>query len=93
LPTASNLLQNCWSDWSALQGNTATTNKVYDITGNLREITKDIVDPTLYRVVGGAFDTQDANGATCAFSFYSIDKDFKFFDAGFRCCFASDPTL
>jgi hypothetical protein len=94
LPTASGLLQNCWADWSNLFGNTAATNKIFDITGNLREITKDTsVNPNVYRLMGGAFNTQDPGGATCGFTFYSVDKDFQFYDTGFRCCFASDPTL
>jgi hypothetical protein len=40
LPTASALLQNCSSDWSNLQGNTAAQAKLFDTTGNLREITR-----------------------------------------------------
>ncbi len=91
LPTASSSLQNCWGDWSNLQGNTATTNKVFDITGNLREVVKQAVND--YRLMGGAFNTGSDQGATCGFTFYSVNQDFKFFDTGFRCCFTSDPTL
>jgi len=90
LPTASANLQNCWADWSALQGNTASTNKLFDLTGNLREITK---DGTTYRLMGGAFNTDSEAGAACSFTFYTVAQDFKFFDTGFRCCFTSDPTL
>jgi hypothetical protein len=92
LPTASGNLQNCWADWSALQGNVAATNKIFDITGNLREIAKTAV-VNQYKLMGGAFNTQDENGATCGFTFYTIDQNFKLFDAGFRCCFSADPTL
>jgi len=91
LPTASGSLLNCWTDWSLLQGNTATTNKLYDITGNLREITKTGVQD--YRLMGGAFNTASDAGATCSFTFYSVTDTFKFFDTGFRCCFSADPTL
>ncbi|MBK8253476.1 MAG: hypothetical protein IPK82_12515 [Polyangiaceae bacterium] len=92
LPTASSvLLPNCWADWSNLQGNVAATNKVFDITGNLREITKQAAND--YRLMGGAFNTGSESGATCGFTFYSVTQTFKFFDTGFRCCFSSDPTL
>jgi MYXO-CTERM domain-containing protein len=91
LPTASPELQNCWADWSTLQGNTAATAKIFDITGNLREITKE--GANVYHPMGGAFNTQTDAGATCNFTFYTVDQTFKFFDAGFRCCFTTDPTL
>jgi len=85
-------LMNCFADWSNLQGNTALNNKIYDITGNLREITR---KPTAnqYGVMGGAFNTQSQSGAACNFTFYTVNQTFKFYDAGFRCCFSADPTL
>jgi hypothetical protein len=92
LPAGSPLLQSCWADWSGLNGNVPATAKIYDITGNLREIAKDLVTST-YRLVGGAFDTQDAGGATCDFTFYTVSLSYQFFDTGFRCCFSSNPTL
>jgi hypothetical protein len=91
LPTASGLLGNCGADWSALQGNTAATNRIFDITGNLREITR--ISATQYNLLGGAFNTSSEAGATCTFTFYVVDQNFKFFDTGFRCCFSADPTL
>ena len=91
LPTGSNLLQNCWADWSALQGNIATNNKLFDLTGNLREITKEAANQ--YKLMGGAFNTQSESGASCNFTFYTVDQNFKFLDTGYRCCFTSDPTL
>ena len=91
LPTASNLLQNCAADWSGLQNNTPATAKIFDITGNLREIARDVVNSS-YKLVGGAFDTQDPNGATCDFTFYTVSQSYQFFDTGFRCCFSTDPT-
>ena len=91
LPTASGSLQQCWADWSNLQGNTAATNKIFDITGNLREVVKQANND--YRLMGGAFNTGSDLGATCGFTFYSVTQDFKFFDTGFRCCFTADPTL
>ncbi|MEZ4296407.1 MAG: MopE-related protein [Polyangiaceae bacterium] len=91
LPTGSGLLQNCWADWSNLQSNTTATNKLLDLTGNLREVVKQAAGD--YRLMGGAFNTGSEDGATCDFTFYSVTQDFKFFDTGFRCCFTTDPTL
>jgi hypothetical protein len=91
LPTAASQLQNCWADWSGLNGNSAATNKLYDITGNLREITKS--GANVYPALGGSFLTDTDAGATCSFAFYAVDQSFKLFDLGFRCCFSADPTL
>ncbi len=91
LPAGSNLLQNCWSDWSGQLSNTPSTSKIFDMTGNLREIARDVVNSS-YKLVGGAFDTQDPNGATCDFTFYTVSQSYQFFDTGFRCCFSADPT-
>ena len=91
LPTASSSLQNCWADWSGLQSNTTATNKLFDITGNLREIAFQAAGD--YRLMGGAFNSAAEDSAQCGFTFYSVPATFKFFDTGFRCCFSSDPTL
>jgi hypothetical protein len=91
LPTASSSLATCWADWNALQGNTTATNKIFDITGNLREVVKQATND--YRLMGGAFNTGSDQGATCTFTFYSVNQDYKFFDTGFRCCFSTNPTL
>ncbi|AKT39760.1 MopE-related protein [Chondromyces crocatus] len=84
LVTGSPLLSNCWANWGA-GGN------LFDITGNLREITKS--GPNTYPLMGGAFNTAAENGATCSFRYYTVDEVFKLFDTGFRCCFSADPTL
>ncbi len=68
-----------------------SSDKVYDITGNLRELVK--IAPDQYHLMGGAFNAQSEAGSSCDFTFYTVDQDFKFFDAGFRCCFTQDPTL
>src|SRR5262249_3588219 len=78
LVTGSTALQNCYADWSGLLGNTATTNKIFDITGNLREITKQAAN--VYPLMGGSFDTADENGATCTFEFYTVDQNFQLYD-------------
>ncbi|MBK8251137.1 MAG: hypothetical protein IPK82_00510 [Polyangiaceae bacterium] len=90
LPTASASLSNCWADWSALQGNVAATSKLYDLTGNLREI---VSEGANFKTMGGAFNADSEAGASCNFTFYTVASTFKFFDTGFRCCFTSDPTL
>lgn len=91
LPTASPLLKSCWADWSSLQGNTATTDKLYDITGNARELTKTADDD--YTLMGGSTLTATDAGATCAFTGYVTSTYVATYDAGFRCCFTTDPTL
>ena len=94
LVTGSPLLQNCFADWTSLLGNGAAKGKIFDITGNLREITKDTsASPAVYRMMGGAFDTADEAGARCNFTFYTADQSFQLYDLGFRCCFTQDPTL
>jgi hypothetical protein len=81
LPTGSALLNGCSAKWG--------TSGVFDITGNLREIT---ANGAAYTLMGGAYDTVAESGAQCDFSFYSVDKTFKLFDTGFRCCFSSNPS-
>lgn len=85
------LLQNCWADWSSLQGNTSATNKIFDITGNLREIVK--VAANQYVLAGGSNLTRSPAGATCTFNGAVVDQNYRLQDSGFRCCFSSDPTL
>ncbi|MEM6787640.1 MAG: MopE-related protein [Myxococcota bacterium] len=89
LPTGASELQNCGADWSGLFFNTEPT--VFDITGNLREVTKEATD--LYPLMGGAYNTPSEFGATCSFDFYVVDESFRLLDTGFRCCFSSDPRL
>jgi hypothetical protein len=42
--------------------------------------------------MGGGYDTVSDTGATCDFTFYSVDNTFKLYDTGFRCCFSSNPS-
>ncbi|MBK7579154.1 MAG: hypothetical protein IPI67_03020 [Myxococcales bacterium] len=105
LPTSSGSLQNCWADWSALQGNVAANNNIRDVTGNLREITfNSTASPggcsqtatnstCLFTLMGGAFNSDSEDGAQCNFSFFTVDAQYKLFDVGFRCCFSADPNL
>jgi hypothetical protein len=105
LPTASASLQNCWTDWAGLQGNPAANDDIRDTMGNLREISYNAgaspggcsqTSPSstcLYTLMGGAFNTQSEDGASCSFTFYTVNASFKLYDVGFRCCFTADPTL
>jgi hypothetical protein len=86
LVTKSPLLNRCWANFGADPANTG----VFDITGNLREITKRGTED--YPLMGGAFNTEAEDGAKCDFSFYSVPSTFKLFDSGFRCCFTANPT-
>ncbi|HVU03942.1 MAG TPA: MopE-related protein [Polyangiaceae bacterium] len=87
LPTKSPLLNQCWASYGA----TPATTGIFDLTGNLREITKRGNED--YPLMGGAFSTDAESGAQCDFTFFSITSTLKLFDTGFRCCFSSDPTL
>jgi hypothetical protein len=97
LVTGSAGLLNCWADWANLLGNQNPgpgiflSNRIYDITGNLREITKSGVG--VYSLMGGAFNTSDPGGATCTFSGNQGNSFTSGADLGFRCCFTADPTL
>ena len=96
LPTGSGALAQCWSDFSGLFGNSTSTERVYDLTGNLRELTKlpsATPQSSYYRLMGGAYSTASEAGAACDFTFYTVDSSFQLFDLGFRCCFSADPTL
>ncbi|MEZ4375329.1 MAG: MopE-related protein [Polyangiaceae bacterium] len=95
---ASPTLSNCRADWSG-------STDFFDIMGNLREITwnrsttaSNNCTPEnpndancLFSLMGGAYDTQSEDGASCSFSFYTVNTSFKLFDVGFRCCFDSNP--
>jgi hypothetical protein len=89
LPTGSTLLMNCNADWRNTTGNSAGSDRIYDITGNLREITRST--STIYTLMGGAYNSHVEAGARCDFDFYSVANDFKLYDTGFRCCFSSNP--
>jgi hypothetical protein len=86
LTTGSPFLSGCFAKYGA-----DATTSVLDITGNLREITRRAAND--YPLMGGAFNSQADDGASCGFNFYSVNTTFKFYDTGFRCCFTSDPTL
>jgi len=88
ISSGSVMLPNCWADWSGLQGNTASS-KIYDITGNLREVAK--VGTGQYALMGGAFDTDLDAGATCSNTSYTATNLFTTGDTGFRCCYDADP--
>ncbi|MCB9582980.1 MAG: hypothetical protein H6717_38440 [Polyangiaceae bacterium] len=105
LPTASGALANCWADWSGLQSNSAAQNNIRDIMGNLREITYNPppISPNgcnqsasnstcLFTLMGGAFNTQAEDGASCDFTFFTVDAQYKLFDVGYRCCFDQNPS-
>jgi len=83
LVTRSPELAQCNADWGSAGG-------IYDITGNLREITKESTG--VYPLMGGAFNTIDEDGAQCSFDFYAVDEDFQLWDTGFRCCFDTNPN-
>ncbi len=84
-------LQNCWTDWGGLQGNLAGQGRVYDTSGNLREITN--AGGNLYKLMGGAYNTVSEDGMACGFEFFTVDQNFRIYDTGFRCCYGVNPTI
>ncbi|MBK7864056.1 MAG: hypothetical protein IPJ65_36740 [Archangiaceae bacterium] len=91
LPTASGNLKGCYADWSGVLGNVAgVTDHVFDMTGNVRELTKAATNQ--YVLMGGSYLTASEGGASCNNTFYNVDQAFSFSDTGFRCCFSADPT-
>jgi len=89
LTTASPQLLQCNADWTALLANGAAAGRIYDMTGNLRELAK--VTTNQYVLLGGAFDSASEAGSTCTFAFYNVNETYQSLDTGFRCCFTSDP--
>ncbi len=90
LQTASPLLVQCGADWAATLGNVGASASVKDLTGNLREITKQGANQ--YRLLGGSYPTESEDSARYDFTSYVVDQSFKLYDTGFRCCFSQDPT-
>ena len=46
---------------------------------------------SIYPLLGGSYRTLEESSATCDYSFFKVDWDFRLFDTGFRCCFDVDP--
>jgi hypothetical protein len=64
LVTGSAALKNCYADWTALLSNGTTNGKIFDITGNLREITKCKADASACTSANDCCSNQCVNG-TC----------------------------
>jgi hypothetical protein len=89
LVTADSSLNMCWAEWDSTQA----AKDVFDITGNLRELTIGPVSGSqFYTVAGGSFTTEVESGAACTFDFLDITENQRLFDAGFRCCFMQNPS-
>ncbi|MBN1607110.1 MAG: hypothetical protein JW940_10790 [Polyangiaceae bacterium] len=44
-----------------------------------------------YPLLGGSYQTDSEDGATCDYSFFKVGYGFRLYDTGFRCCFDTDP--
>jgi hypothetical protein len=88
---------------AACYANFGTGARVYDITGNVREIVWDEVESAVgcipeapedtgcvFRAMGGTYQSLEAAGR-CDDTFVAVESGFKLYNAGFRCCFDSDP--
>jgi hypothetical protein len=91
LVSGSASLKTCYDDWSGLLANPVGANRLFDVTGNLRELVK--IGANQYAVMGGAFNSAVEAGAACGFTFYQVDQNYSGYDVGFRCCFSADPGL
>ncbi len=102
LPVGSSKVSGCYSDWSGTNAtgtgpNPSGTVGLYDMTGNLREITlseatkaEPDITKRQYVLTGGAFNS-DEDGSACSFSFYTVSASFQLFSVGYRCCFDTYP--
>jgi len=86
LDVGSPQLANCYADWLI-----QSDSDIFDLTGNLREITKTGND--VYPLMGGSYHTEVEAGATCNFDFMVSNQSYSAQDVGFRCCFNQDPRL
>jgi len=57
----------------------------YDMSGNLKEWTSEVVGTDIHRVLGGAYNTIE-QGLTCSFDFLAFDNTVALPSLGFRCC-------
>jgi hypothetical protein len=67
VPTASPLLQNCFADWSGYNG--VASQAAYDLTGNLREVTRCQRDRALCGTDAAACATRCCSGTSTSASF------------------------
>ncbi|MFO0561033.1 MAG: MopE-related protein [Polyangiales bacterium] len=57
---------------------------IFDLSGNAKEFTQ--ASAGVYNLRGGSYNNL-AFGTTCQFGFTRVDNQFRFVNAGFRCCF------
>jgi hypothetical protein len=57
---------------------------IFDLSGNAKEFTQ--ASAGVYNLRGGSYNNL-AFGTTCQFAFTRVDNQFRFVNAGFRCCF------
>lgn len=91
LPTGSSLLMECSANFTGVYGNTAATAQVFDITGNLAELSLSATDT--YAQMGGHYQTGAEAAASCEATSITGSGTYKSGLLGFRCCFTNDPTL
>jgi hypothetical protein len=71
-------LSGCYSDWGG-------SNRVNDMSGNVKEWTSTWVTGGYYQIRGGSSNVPEP-GLTCQFDFTLASPTFTFFNLGFRCC-------
>ena len=70
-------MTSCYSLWG--------TNRVYDMSGNVKEWTSTSPTSGYYQIRGGSSNVPQG-GLTCTFDFTIAAPTFSFFNVGFRCC-------
>ncbi|UJR78902.1 vWA domain-containing protein [Sandaracinus amylolyticus] len=78
--TASSTFPMCYASWGA-----ATTARIYDLSGNVKEWTYTEVSSGVHQIRGGAYSNVEG-GRTCQFDFSVGGATFSFPNTGFRCC-------
>ena len=78
-PTGASAFTACYAPFGG-------TNRVYDMSGNVKEWTNDSRAAGIHELRGGAYNNVEA-GRTCGFDFTLGDESFSFPNAGFRCCY------
>jgi formylglycine-generating enzyme required for sulfatase activity len=76
----------CYANWGS------TTNRVFDMSGNVKEWTlSGAGDPANTRRLRGGSYNNTSGGLRCDFRFAVADSTFQFPNVGFRCCRSTPP--
>jgi hypothetical protein len=83
LPTGPPTLASCYANWGS------TANRIFDLSGNLKEWT--VARSAGVNPLRGGSYNNTAIGTSCDFDFAVADDTFQFPNVGFRCCRTTAP--